>query len=46
MVDIKINENASEASDQDTTDRVLSVTSKARDVMKSRWSISHPMATS
>ena len=35
MVEIKTDENASEASDQDPIDGVSSVTSKARDVVKS-----------
>ena len=45
MAEIKTDKNASEASDQDPMDGVSSVTSKVRDVAKSRRSISDPMAT-
>ena len=38
-VEVKTNENASGASNQDQTDDVSSVTSKARDVTRSRCSI-------
>ena len=43
--EVKTDENASEASYQDPTDIVSSITSKARDMTKSRWSISNPTAT-
>ena len=42
MTEIQIDENASEALDQDPTDGVSRVTSKARDVEKSLRSISNP----
>ena len=45
MAEIKSDENASEASHQDPTDDVSSVTSKARDAVKSRLSIFNPRAT-
>ena len=44
MTEIKTDENASEALDQDPTDNISRVTSKARDVAKSRLSISNPTA--
>ena len=45
MVGIKTDENASEALDQDETDGVSSVISKAHDVASSRRSISDPTVT-
>ena len=42
MAEIETDENASEASDQDPTDGISSVTSKARDMVKSRRSICNP----
>ena len=42
MVEIKTDENAFGALDQDRTDDVSSVISKVRDVASSRWSISDP----
>ena len=42
MAKIKTDENASKALDQDPTDGVSRVTSKAHDVVKSRASISDP----
>ena len=45
MAKIKTKKNASEALDQDPTNSVSSVTSKARDVTKSGRSISNQMST-
>ena len=44
MDEIKTDENSSEASNQDPSDDVSSVTSKERDVAKYRLSISNPTA--
>ena len=43
MAEIKIDENAFEASDQDQTASVSPITYTARDVVKSRRSISDPI---
>ena len=45
MDEIKIGENAFEASDQDPTDGASSVTSKVHDMEKSRRPIFDPTAT-
>ena len=42
MAEIKIDENASKASDQDPRDDISGVMSKARGVEKFRWSICDP----
>ena len=42
MAEIKTDENASEASDQDQTASVSSITCNARDVVKPRRSIQDP----
>ena len=44
MAEIKTDENTSGALDQDLTDGISSVTSKARDMTKSQWSLSNPKA--
>ena len=46
MVEIKIDENTFEASDEDPTDGVWCVTYNARDVAKSQRSIRDPTAMS
>ena len=43
MTDIKTEGNASEASNQDQTTKVLCVIHNACDVTKSRWSIQDPI---
>ena len=44
MTESKTHKSASGVLDQDQTDGVSSITSKARNVVKSRWSISDPKA--